>query len=291
MIALLVNPMAGRGRAQRRAALVEQSLRALGPVLRYETQARGDEQRCAREACAAGASVLAVVGGDGSVHHAARGLLDAGATVPLAIYSAGTGNDFVKTLRTPAHDVAAMTARVAQGQTLAVDVGVIDNIPFLNAAGLGFDVEVLERMQHPMWLTGTAAYVVTALRALLGYTGFSAHDGTAAPHAAPQRLMTVFANGRAFGGAFQIAPTASLTDGLLDVVNIASLAPLARPAVFWRATRGTHLQHPSVQHAQTNATTLTSDRPLSFQADGELYRASSTTVHIAVKPATLRVII
>jgi diacylglycerol kinase (ATP) len=291
VIALLVNPVAGRGRALRKAYAVEAALRALGHVTRYETQSRGDEQRCARDACAAGATLLAVVGGDGSVHHAARGLLDAGASIPLAIFSAGTGNDFVKTLRTPAHDVAAMVARIAAGHTATVDIGIIDSVPFLNAAGLGFDVEVLERMQRPLWFTGTAAYVVTALRALFGYTGFTAQQGNDVTAASDRRLMTVFANGRVFGGTFQIAPAASLTDGQLDVVNIASLAPLARPAVFWRATRGTHLRHPAVQYAQVETTTLTSPTPLSFQADGELYRARSTTIHITVRPAALRVIV
>lgn len=235
--------------------------------------------------------MLAVVGGDGSVHHAARGLLDVGAPIPLAIFAAGTGNDFVKSLQTPAHDAVAMAAAVARGQTQAVDVGVIDSVPFLNAAGLGFDVEVLERMQHPLWFTGTAAYVVTAVRALFGYTGFTVQHPDTSPPASDHRLMTVFANGRVFGGTFQIAPTASLTDGRLDVVNIASLAPLARPAVFWRATRGTHLQHPAVHHSQTVATTITSPTPLPFEADGELYRASNTTIQIAVRPAALRVIV
>lgn len=290
-IALLVNPFAGRGSARMKAVAVEQALRALGAVQRYDTQSPGDERRCAREAHAAGATVLAVVGGDGSIHHAARGLLDVGAPIPLAVFSAGTGNDFVKSLRTPAHDVAAMTARVAHGRTQMVDVGMIDTVPFLNAAGVGFDVEVLERMQRPMWMTGTAAYVVTALRALLGYRGFITQRPLASSPEPERRLMTVFANGRAFGGAFHIAPAASLTDGLLDVVDITSLAPLARPAVFFRATRGTHLTHPAVRYTQTAATTLTSPSPLSFQADGELYRAGSTTLHISVRPAALRVIV
>ncbi|GAB1344471.1 diacylglycerol/lipid kinase family protein [Gemmatimonas sp.] len=295
MIALVVNPWAGRGRARARAAEVERALHALGEVRRFETTAAGDERRCARDACAAGAQVVAVVGGDGSVHHAARGLLEevpdeSHTHVPLAIFAAGTGNDYVKTLGTPSHDVAAMVACVARANTRLVDVGFIDGVPFLNAAGLGFDVDVLERLLQVRWLSGTSAYVVTALRALLGYGGYRASiEGAGPPHDG-QHLLTVFANGRTFGGAFQIAPHAQLNDGMLAFVNIGALAPWARPAVFVRATRGTHLTHAAVRHAVGSSFSIASPAPLRFEADGELYHARQAPLVVTVRPRALSVI-
>lgn len=298
MIALLVNPAAGGGRALARAALVERALAPLGDVHVFRTREKGDERTRARDAYSAGAQVLAVVGGDGSIHHAALGLLDESAPIPLAIFAAGTGNDFAKTLGTPAHDIAAMCERVARGTTLAVDVGVIDGVPFLNAAGVGFDVAVLERMQQPATgprvLRGTAAYVSTALGALFAYEGFSAHLDTATHASAPtpaKRLMTVFANGRAFGGAFHIAPTASLTDGQLDVVDIHDVPAFKRIGLFVHATRGTHVHRAGVETSRTSQCTLMSDRPMAFQADGELYRAASTRIDVSVVPSALRLII
>ncbi|WP_353268374.1 diacylglycerol kinase family protein [Gemmatimonas sp.] len=301
MIGVLVNPAAGGGRAKARAVLVARALAESGDVRLFETRARGDERALAIEACDAGARIVAVVGGDGSSHHAARGLLESGAPIPLAIFAAGTGNDFVKTLGTPSHDVPAMAARVMRGTSLAIDVGVIDGVPFLNAAGMGFDVAVLERMQQPSTssafrLRGTAAYVSTALGALLRYDGFDAqlHHGTDHVRASSpntRHLMTVFANGRAFGGAFRIAPTASLTDGQLDVVDFARLSPVARLATFFRATRGTHLSHAAVHHARATHIVMTSRVPLAFEADGERYRAAGTTIDVTVRPQALRVIV
>lgn len=295
MIALIVNPFAGRGRARARAVAVEHALRGLGEVRRYETARAGDERRCARDAVAAGARIVAVVGGDGSVHHTVRGLLDTATVsapaVPLAIFAAGTGNDFVKSLGTPSHEVAAMTACIAAGGTRLVDVGEIDGIPFVNAAGCGFDVEVLERMQHITRLRGTAAYVVTAARALLGYAGYAATwtraDGT--PSSA-QHLLTVFANGATFGGTFRIAPDARLDDGALELVDIDALSPLRRPGVFLRAIRGTHLTHPHVTHERGREWTITSAHPLAFEADGEMYAARGTELEVRVRPGALRVI-
>jgi diacylglycerol kinase (ATP) len=295
LIALIVNPCAGRGRARSRAALVERALSGIGDVRRFETVSAGDERRCAIEAVAAGARTVAVVGGDGSVHHVVRGLLDAttetATAVPLAIFAAGTGNDFMKSLGTPSHDAEAMTARIAAGVTRLVDVGEIDGIPFVNAAGLGFDVEVLERMQRVTRLRGTAAYVVTALRALLGYGGYAAQwaqrDGRPS---STTHLLTVFANGATFGGTFRIAPQARLDDGALELVDIDALAPMSRPAVFLRAIRGTHLGHPHVTHERGSAWTITSAQPLTFEADGERYVAKTREIDVRVRANALCVI-
>ena len=292
MIALLVNPAAGSGRAAHRASEVARALRAVNEVRVFTTRARGDEQRCVHDAVQQGATVLAVVGGDGSVHHTVRGLLAARATVPLAIFAAGTGNDFVKTLGTPSHDVAAMTACVAGGRHGAIDVGTIDDVPFVNAAGVGFDVDVLQRMRTAMLLRGTAAYVWTALRALGGYRGFvgTLSSGGHVPTPLRHRLMTVFANGRCFGGAFRIAPQAELQDGCLDVIDIGHVPPVARPWLFVKAVRGRHLQDHGVHVHRGAAYTLTLEAPPMFEADGELYRARSSTLEVRVRSATVTVI-
>ena len=311
MIAVVVNPAAGNGRARNIASDVMRALQHREDIVEFTTRTRGDEAQQTSLAIERGARCVVVVGGDGSVHHAVRALTSATRRVPLAIVAAGTGNDFVKSLGTPAHDIHAMVQCITRAQTRPIDVGLIDGTPFVNAAGLGFDVAVLERMQQKQtqgrqqWLGGTAAYVVTALGALLGYRGFdaslrttlaSSHDAPGAPawqerighHA---HLMTVFANGQCFGGAFRIAPEARLDDGLLDVVDIGALTPWQRPAVFLRAVRGTHLSHAAVRSHFGAAFTLHCEAPPLYEADGELYRASAATGTISVRPAALDIIV
>ncbi len=287
-IVLLVNPVAGRGSAARRADIVQRALESLGTVERYDTRTPGDETRIARDAAIRGARVLAVVGGDGSVSHAARGLVETNSHTPLAIFSAGTGNDFAKSIGAPVHDVPAMVARIAQRGARGVDVGFVDDVPFVNAAGFGFDVEVLERMRAPGLLRGTAAYVATALGALIGYRGFRArlHKG-----AERDQLMLVFANGRYFGGAFHVAPTASLDNGLLDVVSIGNATPLRRLALFAKALKGTHLAEREVEHHRVDRCRLSFDTPPAFEADGELHRARSAEVEVSVRRAALQVVV
>jgi len=305
-IILLANPAAGSGRALARAAIARESLAAIGVVEFHETRCRGDETRIAREAAARGVRAVVVVGGDGSVSRAARGLVETGSEVPLAVVAAGTGNDFAKSLGAPVHDIAAMTERVARGQIRRVDVGFVDDVPFVNAAGFGFDVHVLERMEQSMpqrgrrrVLRGTAAYVVTALRALVTYGGFRARhalahddvDAHAPVTSTTRQLMIVFANGRYFGGAFHIAPAATLSSGVLHVVSISDASTARRLLLFARAIRGAHLSLPEVTNTTATDYRVHFEAPPSFEADGELHRARGAIVDVRVQPGALRVIV
>lgn len=296
-IYLLVNPAAGGGRARAQLDRACAALRALGPVEVVASERPHDEARLAILASRANARALVVLGGDGAVSHSARGLIAEQSATPLAVFAAGTGNDFVKSLGTPSHDYEAMAALIAAGHTRALDAGLVDDVPFVNAAGFGFDVAVLQRMRETSqraWLRGTARYVTTALRQLFTYGGFTAAVvSAAAGHTAatPEtaRWMTlVFANGAWFGGAFHIAPDADVANGTLDCIGIRDVAPLARAQLFARAMRGRHVSHPAVHAARGGAFTLTFDAPPHFETDGEMHQAASPRVTVRCVPQALR---
>ena len=301
-IILLVNPASGGGRGAARAGHVHRALAASCPVERMDSTGPGDETRIARLAAERGARALAVVGGDGSVSRAARGLVEMSSDVPLAVFGAGTGNDFAKSLGIPTQNIAAMAARVAAGETRAIDVGFVDDVSFVNAAGFGFDVHVLQLMQQRAargLLRGTSAYVVTALRAILNYGGLRAalsiSDSAGATRSPAfrmqQQLLLVFANGRYFGGAFHIAPTAALDSGLLDAVVIRDASPLRRLSLFAQAIRGAHVAATEVESARSERFYLSFESPPRFEADGEVHQARTREVIVRVHKAALRVVV
>ncbi len=293
-IHLLVNPAAGNGRARHQAERAYAALRTIGPVKVVESTRPRDETRLATEAVHANAKALVVLGGDGSVTHAARGLIIARSHIPLAIFAAGTGNDFVKSLGVPAHDFLATARLIANGATRIIDAGEMDGVPFVNAAGVGLDVDVLHRTKdprrRPRVLRGTALYVVTALQQLFRYRGFSASVDALVHQATREWLTVVFANGQYIGGAFRIAPHAVLDNGMLDVVGIADVPAATRAALFARALRGAHMHQSAVHTARAAEFTLHSADRLHFQADGEPHHASSRTIRIRSLPNALRVV-
>jgi diacylglycerol kinase (ATP) len=294
-VAVILNPAAGKGRGARAEPAVRAAFAAVGVTDVRRTTAAGDEQRAARAAIDAGADTLVAVGGDGTWGNVARAILAAGADVRLAFAAAGTGNDFAKTVGAPAADYAATARLAVDGPDARIDVGRIEDKHFLNVAGFGFDIAVIEDVAGSRWLSGQLAYPVSALRQLFGYGGLPievARDGApgAASGRAAQHLMLIVANGRHFGGAFRIAPGASLTDGRLDAVAIRNASSLRRVRLFAAATRGTHVTAAEVGVEQAAGFTLTFDAPPAYETDGEYNRARSATLEVRCVPRALRVV-
>jgi len=287
----LVNPTAGGGRGRRTAHALRDALVATGrdpaTVRWIETTSADQVRHRAREAARGEASGLLIVGGDGTVHHAVRGLLEAPTPIPLAICAAGTGNDLAKNLSYDAHRPAEVAAAIARGITRPIDVGVVNGIPFLNAAGVGFDVDVAERMQRGTRRGGRSRYLWHAGRALMGYPGFDAAWNTAEP---VRHLMLVFANGHTFGGSFRIAPDARLDDGQLDAIVIGDIPPRDRPRLFFGALRGRHVRDPRVQVHRGTGFHLTAAAPFTVECDGELYPLETPHLDVSVRPGALTIV-
>lgn len=286
---ILVNPRAGGGRAARTARSVGEVLGAHGVEPRalhwHETHHAGDERRIARAAVEAGAHVLLAVGGDGTFHHAVHGLLEAPAPIPLALCAAGTGNDFVKNLAHDAHDPVAVAHTITRGTVRLVDIGTVNGIPFLNAAGVGFDADVAQRMQRGRRRGGRLRYLWHAGQALFGYRGFDARwQETAASH---RHLMMVFANGHTFGGSFRIAPGAVVDDGALDAVIIGEVAPFDRPRLLLGALQGRHIDDPRVTVHRDRAFHVSLSSPITMECDGEVYHSGTADLGVVVRPHAL----
>ena len=292
-IVLLANPAAGRGRGKRALDAAVSALRAVGTVAVRETSGPGDEIRLAGEAASAGASTIAVLGGDGTWGNAAHGILAAtpGANAAgrprLILLAAGTGNDFATSLGAPAGDFVAMAALAAAGAVLHVDVGVANDRHFLNCLGFGFDAAVVERAREVRWLRGHAVYLATAVALLVDYPGLHVAEGDESMR---RRLMYTFANGRRVGGGFPIAPRASVTDGVLDRVVVTDASLLGRARILAKARAGRHEGEPEIAMDTGAAWRLRFPEPPAYQVDGELERATTREIEIRCLPGALRVV-
>jgi diacylglycerol kinase (ATP) len=290
-LVIIANPVAGRGAARQAAARLEPALRRLGlapdRVMRWTTSS-GDEAQLAHHAIADGATIIGALGGDGTISRVGGAMATAGSGATLLTLPAGTGNDFVKSLAAPAHDHEAMLRLAADGARPSIDVGMVDDtVPFLNAAGFGFDADVVAATAGVHYLSGSPLYAVTALRRLVPFRGVTLALGQAPPR---RRVLAAFANGRTFGGAFRIAPTARLDDGLLDAVLVDDASLGRRIALLAAVARGAHAEYREVTHTQAANFSLRFDGPVVYQADGELHRTSSGVVNISTRPRALRVV-
>ena len=291
-VCVIINPASGKGRGAKAEPRIRAAFGAVGVTDIRSTTAKGDERHVALRAIEDGVDTIVAVGGDGTWGNVANAILGAQAPVRLAFAAAGTGNDFAKTVGAPALDFAATARLAVDDADMLVDVGQIEGKYFLNVAGFGFDIAVIEDVERITWLRGNAVYLYSALRQLFGYQGMTAGVTTPAHGLGAERrhLMLIVANGKNFGGAFRIAPAASVTDGQLDAVSIAVASPFRRMKLFASATRGTHVALPEVRIEQAPSFRLAFAEPPAYETDGEYNRARSAVLEVSCVPGALRVV-
>jgi diacylglycerol kinase (ATP) len=259
---VIVNPRAGAGRSGRAFDSVRRGLeRKLAHVDVAFTTHPGHAIELARDGVRDGRSLLVAVGGDGTLHEVANGLLDAGGGAALGFVAQGTGGDFRRTLGIP-HRLDAYVDAIAEGRDRPIDAGRLryrapDGAErsrwFVNivSAGMGglVDRYVAEGSRA---LGGSAAYFLAGVRALVqcqrARLRCSVGLGGERSERRIDSFMIAICNGAYFGGGMHVAPMAVPDDGRFDVVSMDATSKIAFAAVSRRIYAGRHLSAPGVQH-------------------------------------------
>jgi diacylglycerol kinase (ATP) len=289
---VVFNPHSGKGRGARFVAPVLQGLAAAKRLEHGLTQGPGDEARLAEEAIRRGFRRIVAVGGDGTWSNVGGAILRSGEPASLGLVPGGTGCDLAKTLGIPPRDVAACCRIVLEGAVRTIDVGKIEDKHFLNIAGFGYDVAVLEDSWKVPFLGGNALYLYCALKQLGSYRGFSLEsEADGRPQGKSDLLMLIVANARVFGGGFKVAPHADVEDGKLEAVSFGNMGFSGRVSALAGLLRGTHLAHPRVCAVSASRLVYRFPAPPSYETDGEWNRARSSEVVVECVPQALRVLV
>lgn len=289
-IKLIINPRAGRGKAARLGADIATYLARHGfDCEAHITNDRGHATELARDAAREGAECVAIAGGDGSVLETVNGLMQAGASTPLAVLPVGTGNDFAKML--DAHDWITVCDRLAMGHVRSMDVGECNGLYFANGIGIGFDAKVARIANRIRWLRGKAVYGLALARTLAFHhhnpeVRITTDEGSTVMRA----TMLAAANGRVYGGSFRIAPGASIGDGLLDVVFAEDFSRMRILGLVPAVLGGRHLDLPGVHFRRSRELLVECELPLPVHADGEMLEQGTEKLHIRVHRGALQVV-
>lgn len=240
----------------------------------------------AKEAAANGAYAVVAVGGDGSVNDVVHGL--EGTDTILGIIPKGSGNGMARTMRIPLSTEEAVKV-ISKGKTAAMDVGTANGNLFISNAGVAFDALISKKFAKSerrglfvyswlvtkyLWLYKTWDFTITIDGKELKETAF----------------MINVANGEQFGYNFRIAPMASYTDGLLDVIIIRKFPKIMGGMIALRAMQGTIAGSPYVQHFTGREITISHPSLQLMQTDGDAHKCSNS-ITFKVKPGAQRVIV
>jgi diacylglycerol kinase (ATP) len=309
-VMVICNPVSGSGAGPSVMTALRRLLDREGVRYACElSRRRGDPARLARSAVLMGCSAIVAIGGDGTFFEVVNGVMapqapapeHGGSPVPaVGLLQAGRGSDFGRSAGIPA-DVESACRRILEGRTQLADLGHVTYTTmqggersrfFANAAGLGFDGEVTVRANSaPRVLGGGTVPYLTSLLATLGtYRNKQVSVRVDAEDEWHARVNSVIvANGQFFGGGMKIAPGASLSDGLFDIVVLGDLGKLDLARSVPSVYVGTHITHPKVRVLQGREIRVDSSDRMLLQADGEVLGKAPATFRIV--PGALRLIV
>jgi YegS/Rv2252/BmrU family lipid kinase len=281
---LVVNPTAGGGRATKLLPRVEQALAGHDLVVTPTRSLEHADELTAQ--AVADERVVVAMGGDGLVGRVAGGVANANGV--MAVVPGGRGNDFCRAVGIPSDPVQAC-ALVAHGLPTQVDLAEANGVPFLGIASIGFDSEVQERVLRTRVPLGELVYLYGALATLGSWRHATFTVTVDGRRTAFSGWAAAVSNSGRYGGGMLLAPEASVTDGLLDVVTTTASTRRHFLSQLPKVFKGTHVHDPSVSVRQGSEVLLDADRPFRVFADGDPIATLPCTV--TIRPGALTLIL
>ena len=285
--AFILNPAAGNGYAKKVMTRISGMLDEMKLDYRvFETNGPGNATEIARQLVERDEiSTVIAVGGDGTASEVAAGL--AGTGKAMGIIPAGTGNDFIKTVRIPKDPEDAMRFLLDR-PARAVDTGTMNESFFLNVCGTGFDVTVLEcaeekKKKH----RGLLPYFLGLLKAIRVYAPSELEISFGKQNIKDNFLICSVANGKIIGGGIPICPEADPRDGLLDLMMIRNVPRWKIPFYLPGLMRSRVTKFEITTHVRTGAITIRG-KGLKFNIDGEIRRLEEG--RFVIRPKSLMLI-
>ncbi|CAN5477132.1 diacylglycerol kinase [soil metagenome] len=288
---VILNPVSGADAALTYAEAISSGLRGrYASVEIVLTNGPGDAEEAARQAVADRCNLIVAGGGDGTLNGIINGAADRDglSRTTLGVVPLGTGNDFATALGIPA-DVDGALAVLLAGHARTVDLGSVNGRLFANISGGGYIAEVSESVTPQMKsFAGKLAYIVGGAHALFEFEPVRATVVAEPSHTRFGTGLYAFAvcNSRLIGGGKLIAPRALIDDGLLDVCVIEEMPALEFVALLRRVAAGEHVDDPRVRYLQASTLTITLDRAIKVNTDGEVLEASSCEYRVLPRVAT-----
>jgi diacylglycerol kinase (ATP) len=290
-LVVVANPAAGHGKSGRLIGEVTTGLHALRIPHEIKVSESGpDLQRLARDAAERGATIVAALGGDGTMSLAANGIAGTGAA--LAALPAGTGDDFAKAIG--AAKLRQAIGLLANPKTVDLDVIEVttgaERRILVNIASAGFDSEVNETANGmTVRLGATGTYLVALVRTLSRFSPAAFTIVVDDQRVQLDGMLVEIGNGRWTGGGMKVLPNAVMNDGVLDVCVVEALSKPAFLRAFPRVFAGTHVGHPKVRILSGTRVQLEANRRIQVYADGE--RVGPLPAIFQVLPAALPVVV
>jgi YegS/Rv2252/BmrU family lipid kinase len=229
---------------------------------------------------------LYAFGGDGTLNEVLSGAYGH-SNVEIAVFPCGTGNDFVKV-----SNVADWTVEgIIEGQAKDIDIIKVNDRYCANITNVGFDAKVAYNVtKFKKLFGGHLAYYISVFFTLLSRINMRVKVFVEDKMVFNDKsLLCVAANGKVYGGGFNVAPGADISDGILNFVVVKKLSRLQITGFINPYKKGDHsdLINSGLMSTYTGRKmTIESDSNIVICADGEIFK--SKKCEISIVPAAIK---
>lgn len=276
----IINPTAGQGRSNNAFNIIKEIVSDKDVECDFKfTSKPGQAEGLARDAVDQGYSHIISVGGDGTSHEIASGILESPAV--FGVVPSGSGNDFPKAASISL-DIRLAVETLFSGRERSVDVGKLDDKYFINGLGIGLDGAVSHRFKKLKLLRGQLGYMLGSVQEALTFKGFPAKVKIDEWTYEGPLLLTGASNGLYQGGKFKLAPEAQIDDGLLDFHIIKDMSIFNRLIKIPKVLEGSHADLNEVEIKRATKMEITLENPVPAHTDGEPFYLEGGTHNIEV---------
>ncbi len=227
-ITFIINPISGTHSKDEIPKMIADTLNE--GLFDYQirmTEYAGHAAEIAREEAEKGTTIVAAVGGDGTVNEVARSLTHT--DTALAIIPCGSGNGLARHLCLPM-DTKKAIAMINSCNIETFDYGVINNLPFFCTCGMGFDAFISLKFAEA-GKRGPVTYVENVLKEGLKYKPETYEVSDESGTHEYKAFLIACANASQYGNNAYIAPGATMKDGEMDVIVMEPFDVLDAPQI------------------------------------------------------------
>ncbi len=271
----IINAIAGRGRYKKILPNIEKTCkeRNIEYEIRYISEEKDGSQIALEYKDEE--NVIYVVGGDGTITRTLAGIV--GTKNKLGVIPSGSGNDTYRTIK------------MLPDKETKIDLAKINDTYFINVACTGVDAEVannidkLRKTKIPTSQLYNASIIYTFVK--FKHKRMKLH--TSIKDIDSKYTILSICNGAYYGGGFNIAPKAELTDGLLDIYYGEKMSKIKMIPLLLKMKNGKHEGKRKIHKFRTNHVEIDFEEEITFNVDGEKVTNNHFTIDILPKVITV----
>lgn len=208
-------------------------------------------------------------GGDGTINICVNAMIRYNINLPLAIFPAGTANDFAYYFEIP-NTIDGMVDIALGNHFTNADVGKVNDRYFINVAAMGALIDVSQKTDPNLKNTiGVMAYYLKAVTEVPNLRAHKVKLITESETYEEEMYFMVVMNGISAGGFKRISPESEINDGLMDVILFRKMPILELGPLLFNVIHGNHSKNKHVLTFRTDKLRIESDGDVSTDIDGE----------------------